>query len=814
MHQPAQQSHDQHLIESHARLFREADQDFDHWAAGYGPIRHSPITQVRVHEMAQLLVTGKCVRDAATVYRRLAAADRIACAGMWLTVHMTYSTRVSCDGLSLDPEDFKENPEGHTGGALNMVPAYVGYLAANSLSGCTRSWIMGQGHSVAAIEACNLLVGNQLPSQAERYRLSEQGLSRFVTDFYSYDIQSDGTPASLLGSHVGANTAGGISEGGYLGFAELQYPHMPLPGESLVAFLSDGAFEEQRGSDWAPRWWRAEDSGYICPIMILNGRRIEQRTTMQQSGGVAWLREHLSLNGFDPIEIDGRDPAAFAWAIHAMEERQRACAEVVDRGDTAYPAHLHYTIAEAPKGFGFPGAGTNDAHNLPLRSNPRHDADARRRFNAGAAALHVPMQELRSAVAELNVHEAQGRRREKDHILATRSVAAPVLPELRDPPSAGAQASPMEAIDEAFQALVSRNDHLRVRVGNPDELRSNRMGGTLDLLKHRVIVPEEGVSESVTGSVITALNEEAVVSAALGNKAGLNLVVSYEAFATKMLGALRQDILFARHLADAGRPPGWLSVVTIATSHTWENGKNEQSHQDPTFGETLLGEMSDVSRVLFPGDWASAQAALLGAYRTHGQFWSMVVPKRPVPVRFDREQAASLLRDGAILLRHDDRARVLLVAIGSYQLGEALKAANRLAEIGIPVAVSYMLEPGRFRSPRDQAEAAFVSTDADVERLFPPAISARVVLTHTRPEPMAGVLRRLDTGPATTRFLGYLSRGGTLDVNGMLFANRTTWAHAVEAAAGVLGTPVERVLLAEEVAAVRGVGDPTLLFMQ
>jgi len=76
------------------------------------------------------------------------------------------------------------------------------------------------------------------------------------------------------------------------------------------------------------------------------------------------------------------------------------------------------------------------------------------------------------------------------------------------------------------------------------------------------------------------------------------------------------------------------------------------------------------------------------------------------------------------------------------------------------------------------------------------------------------MLRRLDTGPATTRFLGYLSRGGTLDVNGMLFANRTTWAHAVEAAAGALGTPVERVLLAEEVAAVRGVGDPTVLFMQ
>lgn len=39
------------------------------------------------------------------------------------------------------------------------------------------------------------------------------------------------------------HTAGGIAEGGYLGFAELQYAHMPLPGETLVAFLSDGAAE-------------------------------------------------------------------------------------------------------------------------------------------------------------------------------------------------------------------------------------------------------------------------------------------------------------------------------------------------------------------------------------------------------------------------------------------------------------------------------------------------------------------------------------------------------------------------------------------
>ena len=199
--------------------------------------------------------------------------------------------------------------------------------------------------------------------------------------------------------------------------------------------------------------------------------------------------------------------------------------------------------------------------------------------------------------------------------------------------------SPMTALDAAFAAIVQANPQLRPRVGNPDELRSNRMGQTLDLLKHRVFMPEPGLAEAVDGAVITALNEEAVVSAALGNKGGINLVVSYEAFAVKMLGALRQEILFARHQVEAGSPQGWLSVVTVATSHTWENGKNEQSHQDPTLAEALLGEMSDTARVLFPVD-ANSAAAALPARRPAGSTPSCRPPHEASPHGAPRASAA------------------------------------------------------------------------------------------------------------------------------------------------------------------------------
>ncbi|MCD9029030.1 xylulose 5-phosphate 3-epimerase [Luteimonas sp. BDR2-5] len=774
------------------------------WRAGHGPIVHRADTVERIDALlARLLADGR-LAAADDAYALLAAADRLTCTAMNVVAHMTYARRIDLSGAPLAAADFKPTPEGHTGGALNMVQAFVGYLLANALTGDTRGWLMGQGHCAAAIEAVNALTGDVSPAQRGRYDRSESGLSRLIGDFYSYAIDAAGHPAVPVGSHAGPNTAGAISEGGYLGFAGLQYVHMPLPGESLVAFLSDGAFEEQRGSDWAPRWWRAEDSGFAIPVMILNGRRIEQRTQIVQEGGAPWLAEDVRHNGFDPLTVDGRDPAAIAWAIVTAEDALRAFAEDPDR---RYPARLPYVIAETEKGFGFPGAGTNAAHNLPLGGNPSVDAAAREAFNASARALFVPQAELDAALSAFDVHARQQRVRESENPIAHRHPDTPQLP----PPAwepVGGQGSAMTTLDRWFVALVQANPDLRVRVGNPDELASNKMGGTLALLEHRVNEPEPGVPEALLGDVITALNEEAVAGAALGNKGGLNLVVSYEAFAVKMLGMLRQEIIFARRQREIGQPAGWLPVPLIVTSHTWENSKNEQSHQDPTIGEALLGEMSDTARVLFPVDGNTAVAALRDVYAGRGQLACVVVSKRDVAHRFDADAALALVRDGAARVAGDPAtAAVQFVAIGAYQLEEALKAHAHLARAGFASCVSVILEPGRLRIPRDAIEAAFVADEATVQALFPPGLP-RVLLAHTRPEPMLGVLRRLDDGPAATRALGYISRGGTLDVPGMLFANRCTWAHAVDAAAAVAGWPRGEVLDAARLRAVDGAGSP------
>ena len=791
------------------------DPEFAAWAQGHGPIRHLPGTQLRVHQMVQSLRQDGVAGDGVQPYALLRALDRLTSAGMWLVAHLTYAQRVHTDGRPLQPDDFKDSPQGHMGGSLNMVPAYAGYLAANVLCGVTRAWMMGQGHCVSAIDSLNLLVGNLTPEHARRYAYDDAALSRMAQDFYRMRLDAAGMPASPLGSHVNAHTAGSLIEGGFLGFAELLYPHVPLPGERLVTFLSDGAFEEQRGSDWAPRWWRAEDSGLVAPIMIANGRRIDSRTLTEQEGGPAWLIRHLQLNGFEPFLIDGRDPAAFAWAIWHMERSLQWQAADIAAGRSGYPVRLPYAVAAAPKGAGFHGEGTNAAHNLPLPGIPSRDAESARLFNQSAAALWVPAEELRQAAACFAQH--RDRPRERDHAVAHRTVEARAFPsipyrsesaDLRDPP-AWQYCSAMEAVDGYFSELARLNPALRPRMGNPDESHSNHMDRTLRLLRHRVTAVERPDAESLQGGIITALNEEAVVCAALGNKGGLNIVTTYEAFAVKMVSAIRQELVFTDQARAAGKPPHWLSWPLVLTSHTWENGKNERSHQDPTAAEALLAEPADVSRVVFAADYNHALAVMNELYHTQGSIWTLVCPKQEVPLLLSDKEALWLARFGALRLQraglHRAESRLVLTAVGAYQLAEVLKASSRLQQRGFAHAVVYVAEPGRLRHGRNAREQAHTVESAYVDALYGGA-DLHLLVTHTHPEPVWGLLAPHLHG--TVVATGYNNVGGTLDTPGLLFANGCSWLHLLRLSAGLLWVPEQRVLLPEELAALDGHGDP------
>ncbi|HNJ86833.1 MAG TPA: xylulose 5-phosphate 3-epimerase, partial [Agitococcus sp.] len=107
---------------------------------------------------------------------------------------------------------------------------------------------------------------------------------------------------------------------------------------------------------------------------------------------------------------------------------------------------------------------------------------------------------------------------------------------------------------------------------------------------------------------------------------------------------------------------------------------------------------------------------------------------------------------------------------------------------------------------RDAREAAYVWDDETVSNIVP-EVQKRLFVCHGRPEVMTGVLRRLDTGYQHSRFVGYHNRGGTLDVFGMLYANKITWAHIIFYVAELLAEDAQLWLSAEEYLAVQGKGE-------
>jgi phosphoketolase len=226
--------------------------------------------------------------------------------------------------------------------------------------------------------------------------------------------------------------------------------------------------------------------------------------------------------------------------------------------------------------------------------------------------------------------------------------------------------------------------------------------------------------------------------------------------------------------------------------------------------EAMLGELAPNSRVLFPADYNTAARVTQAVYENHGQIWTVVVPKGDsIPDLFTSDEAALLLENGAIRLRSSSgiEPRLLVSAVGAYQLEQAMKASLRLDERGVPHSLIYMLEPGRFRAPRSKGEAAHSAPDEVRNALYPRAVANRIFVSHTRPEVLLGTLQPLNSGE-TTAGLGFINKGGTLDVGGMLFVNRCTWAHILLTACGLLGREKQALLEQEEIDVLNGRRSP------
>lgn len=75
-------------------------------------------------------------------------------------------------------------------------------------------------------------------------------------------------------------------------------------------------------------------------------------------------------------------------------------------------------------------------------------------------------------------------------------------------------------------------------------------------------------------------------------------------------------------------------------------------------------------------------------------------------------------------------------------------------------------------------------------------------------EPLLGTLQPLNKGSDLTAALGFINQGGILNVPGMLFVNRCTWAYILLEVTRVLGILQKELLTSEELAALSGKSSP------
>lgn len=142
------------------------------------------------------------------------------------------------------------------------------------------------------------------------------------------------------------------------------------------------------------------------------------------------------------------------------------------------------------------------------------------------------------------------------------------------------------------------------------------------------------------------------------------------------------------------------SVPGDSAATAWERGYGVLRHQTETRARIAdmvarIGRNGDgvpPSALLSALDRLTSAAVMAEVYRTHGQIWTIVVPKADVPELLSPDEARRAVTDGGIDLEwaglRRESAELLLVAVGAYQLEQAVAAARRLGERSIAHASS------------------------------------------------------------------------------------------------------------------------------
>jgi hypothetical protein len=696
---------------------RSQNTEFADWAAGRGLVHHSDSTQLKVLELSELLTSAGYLAHPSLCFKLLIQLDILCNQVVRQVLQLTQLQHL---GAQENPhmDHLRQQPVGNTRRALATVPVLCARLALNRLTRRQRDWFTDINDAGAALEVLQLMLESAPAGRRAAYgsRCDQVDWSALVQDFgRESEIQTSPGPwisPELTGvrSPVGSPT-------------EWQVVHQVVPGERLLVLLDS---RESATLQESLRWWHPEDCGLLVPVLL---DMCSNDTRMTGTDG-------------DPL-VDGSDPAACVCAILSAE---------LELGKLA----AEYVEDKLENRASVPLVKVSGADWWPSTDD----------LSAAQRLSHINRLLIATAQAETLWQGAATAMRHA----ARNGRASMVTVNRPDPHWVHESGLVMAALDQYFCDITEVNPHLRVRLAAISGQALRQLPAAYDLLGERCAWPLQQTGYQMAGAVVESESGLEMVSVALGNQMGLNLVLLDSRKLPSALDPLLLSSRFARAQAMIDEPAPWLGIPLL-TSCDWWNAGVDSAPYLLAFTETLLAQPADQVRVMLIPDANTAMACLKACYGEFGVMVQLLLPADIASLCLDARQAEQLVAHGALCLAGNCAADVQLVACGAQALQVAQTVSLRLRAHDVSHSLVYVLEPGRFRQPRDNREQEHQADASLVDTLFPHHVRQRLVLTDLCPEVLISQCQPLDLGPQRTAILGYNrqypDRSGLDDVNAL-----------------------------------------------
>jgi xylulose-5-phosphate/fructose-6-phosphate phosphoketolase len=598
-------------------------------------------------------------------------------------------------------------------------------------------YVIGPGHGGPALLANAYLEGTYSEVYTDVSR-DEDGMARLFKQF-SFP---GGVP-----SHVAPETPGSIHEGGELGYS-LSHAHGAVfdnPGLIVACVVGDGEAETgPLATSWqSNKFLNPARDGAVLPILHLNGYKIAGPTVLARIPREE-LRQFLSGCGYEPIFVEGNDPAVMHPEMAAAVDRAidaigRIQADARAEGRAVSRPTWPMIVLRTPKGWtgpkevdGVPVEGTFRAHQVPLadfdrpghlamleawmrRYRPEELFDERGALIEDLASLAPTGARRMSA----NPHANGGLLLRDLHVPDFRKHAV----EVHRPGATRAEATRVQG---AFIRDVMRANPDNFRVFSPDETASNRWNALFEITNREsmaeIIPTDDHVAPD--GRVMEMLSEHQcqgwLEGYLLTGRHGF--FSCYEAFVHIV------DSMFNQHAkwlkVTRGLP--WrrpiASLNYLLTSHVWRQDHNGFTHQDPGFIDHVVNKKAEVIRVYLPPDANTLLSVTDHCLRSRNYVNVIVAGKQPELQWLDMDQAIKhcTLGIGIWEWASSDRGvepDVVMACAGDVPTLETLAAVDLLRELApeLKVRVVNVVDLMRLVPSSEHPHGL---SDADFDGLF------------------------------------------------------------------------------------------------